>query len=162
MQEKWLEDFVALANSPSLIQAAETRNVTHPAFGRRIRALENWAGVPLVERGPNGISLNAAGRAFLVSAQEILDILKETKKLLQNPGYERLHRVRFASGRTLSHSVLPPLLGRLRGAVPAFQSQVTTTSLMGRQIFFCVTHTIHYRRKSMAAIMHMCVSAAIS
>jgi DNA-binding transcriptional LysR family regulator len=129
MQEKWLEDFVALANSPSLIQAAETRNVTHPAFGRRIRALENWAGVPLVERGPNGISLNAAGRAFLVSAQEILDILKETKKLLQNPGYERLHRVRFASGRTLSHSVLPPLLGRLRGAVPAFQSQVTTTSL---------------------------------
>jgi len=129
MQAKWLEDFVTLAKSHSLIQAAETRNVTHPAFGRRIRSLENWAGVPLVERGPNGISLNAAGRVFLVSAREILDILQETRKSLQQPGYERLHRIRFASGRTLSHSVLPPLLGKLRGTGPAFQSQVTTTSL---------------------------------
>ncbi len=129
MQIKWLEDFAALAKSPSLIQAAEMRNVTHPAFGRRIRALEDWAGVPLLERKSSGVSLNPAGRAFLVSALEILDILRETHKTLQQPGYERMHKVRFASGRTLSHSVLPRLLSRLRDAIPPFQSQVTTTSL---------------------------------
>ncbi|OWT57548.1 LysR family transcriptional regulator [Candidimonas nitroreducens] len=148
MQIKWLEDFVALAKSPSLVHAAHERNVTHPAFGRRIRALESWAGVPLIERGPNGIALTAAGRTLLASASEVLDILRETHKTLQLPGYERLHKVRFAAGRTLSHSVLPRLLTRLRGVAPAFQSQVTTTSLqygiemlMDEEVDFLLCHT---------------------
>ncbi|MYN12329.1 LysR family transcriptional regulator [Pusillimonas sp. TS35] len=129
MQVKWLDDFVALANSPSLFHAAQARNVTHPAFGRRIRALEEWAGVPLLDRGPQGVALNAAGRAFLASATEILDILRDTRAALHEPAHERVRKVHFASGRTLSHSVLPPLLTRVRKAMPTFQAQVTTTSL---------------------------------
>ena len=50
MQLKWLEDFTALAQARSFTRAAELRHVTHPAFGRRIRALEAWAGTPLVDR----------------------------------------------------------------------------------------------------------------
>ena len=40
MQIKWLEDFLMLAQERSFTRAAELRHVTHPAFGRRIRALE--------------------------------------------------------------------------------------------------------------------------
>ena len=40
MQIKWLEDFKELAKTRSFSRAAENRNVTHPAFGRRIKALE--------------------------------------------------------------------------------------------------------------------------
>ena len=40
MQLKWLEDFIVLAQERSFTRAAELRHVTHPAFGRRIRALE--------------------------------------------------------------------------------------------------------------------------
>ncbi|WP_241119334.1 helix-turn-helix domain-containing protein, partial [Achromobacter xylosoxidans] len=36
---KLLEDLIALAQSGSFVRAAEARHVTHPAFGRRIRAL---------------------------------------------------------------------------------------------------------------------------
>ena len=50
MQLEWLEDFIELAQVRSLSRAAENRCVTHPAFGRRIRALEDWAGVALIER----------------------------------------------------------------------------------------------------------------
>lgn len=50
MQIKWLEDFAALAQARSFSRAAELRHVTHPAFGRRIKALEAWAGTPLIER----------------------------------------------------------------------------------------------------------------
>lgn len=46
MQLKWLEDFIVLAQERSFTRAAELRHVTHPAFGRRIRALEEWAGTP--------------------------------------------------------------------------------------------------------------------
>ena len=40
MQLKWFEDFLALAQTRSFSRAAELRHVTHPAFGRRIKALE--------------------------------------------------------------------------------------------------------------------------
>ena len=37
---KLLQDLQALADTGSLYKAAERRHITHPAFGRRIRALE--------------------------------------------------------------------------------------------------------------------------
>jgi DNA-binding transcriptional LysR family regulator len=40
VQLEWLEDFIELARTRSLSRAAENRCGTHPAFGRRIRALE--------------------------------------------------------------------------------------------------------------------------
>ena len=41
---KWLEDFLSLADSRSFSRSAHERHVTQPAFSRRIRALEAWAG----------------------------------------------------------------------------------------------------------------------
>ena len=46
MDLKLLEDLAALAHERSFVRAAEARHVTHPAFGRRIRSLEAWVGVP--------------------------------------------------------------------------------------------------------------------
>jgi LysR family transcriptional regulator, hypochlorite-specific transcription factor HypT len=40
----YLLDFKALAETGSFSRAAFVRNVTQPAFSRRIRALEDWAG----------------------------------------------------------------------------------------------------------------------
>ena len=51
MHIKWLDDFVSLAKTRSFTRAAEERQVTLPAFGRRIKSLESWVGVPLVNRG---------------------------------------------------------------------------------------------------------------
>ena len=64
MQLKWLEDFIALAQERSFTRAAEIRHVTHPAFGRRIQALEAWAGTALVERSGGPVKLPPAGQAF--------------------------------------------------------------------------------------------------
>jgi DNA-binding transcriptional LysR family regulator len=50
----WLEDFSALAEYGSFVRAAEARHVTQPAFSRRVRALENWMGVELFVRTPQG------------------------------------------------------------------------------------------------------------
>ena len=61
MELNWLEDFLALAEHRNFSRAAEARHVTQPAFSRRIRALEDWVGTPLVVRAPQGVVLNAAG-----------------------------------------------------------------------------------------------------
>ena len=57
MQTQWLEDFIALEQTRSFTRAAELCHVTHPAFGRRIKALEAWAGASLVERGSSPVRL---------------------------------------------------------------------------------------------------------
>ena len=129
LNTKWLEDFVALSKAPNLFRAAEQRNVTHPAFGRRIRALEEWVGMPLVERNGQITTLNAAGRVFLASAQEVLDILQDTRLVLRQPGEVRVRKLSIATGRTLSHSILPGLLKGMRAVLPPFKVKVVTTSL---------------------------------
>ena len=50
MDQKLLEDFLSLYRHKSFSHAAQERNVTQPAFSRRIRALEEWLGVVLFDR----------------------------------------------------------------------------------------------------------------
>jgi DNA-binding transcriptional LysR family regulator len=69
MQLKWLEDLLALADAGSLVRAAERRHVTHPAFGRRIRALEAWAGAPLIDRAAPALRFTPQGEALLEGAR---------------------------------------------------------------------------------------------
>lgn len=72
MELKWLEDFVALAGLRSFSKAADERNVTQPAFSRRIRAIEEWFGVELVDRSTTPITLTAAGEDFLPHARRLI------------------------------------------------------------------------------------------
>lgn len=50
MKLAWLEDFLALIEAGTFSAAAARRNITQPAFSRRVRMLENWLGVALVDR----------------------------------------------------------------------------------------------------------------
>src|SRR3546814_12603033 len=66
MDIMWLEDFIKLADEGNFSRAAEARNLTQPAFSRRIRALEDWVGATLVDRDTHRIQLTEAGPAFRV------------------------------------------------------------------------------------------------
>lgn len=59
MELKWLEDVIALLEEGSMSRAAMRRNVTQPAFSRRLRSLEDWLGVQLLERRANSVILRA-------------------------------------------------------------------------------------------------------
>ncbi len=69
LELKWLEDFLAVAGSGNFSRAAEARHVTQPAFSRRLKALEMWIGVPLLDRSSYPITLTAAGVKFLPIAE---------------------------------------------------------------------------------------------
>ena len=45
IETKWLYDFLTLEKCRNFSQAAVSRNVSQPAFSRRIRALEQAIGV---------------------------------------------------------------------------------------------------------------------
>ncbi len=72
MEVNWLKDFLAVASTGNFSRAAETRNVTQPAFSRRLKALEMWMGVPLLDRSSYPITLTPAGARFLPVAERVV------------------------------------------------------------------------------------------
>jgi DNA-binding transcriptional LysR family regulator len=106
MQLSWLEDFVELARTRSFSRAAENRFVTHPAFGRRIRALENWVGTELVERS-QPLNLTPAGVQFLDAATHALDVLLSSRAQLQDAEVQPEQSLKIATGRTLATTFFP-------------------------------------------------------
>ena len=84
MELKWLEDFLRLARTGSFSRSAVERHVTQPAFGRRIRALEGWLGVALVDRSTYPTALPPEGRLFLETAEEPVRRLHASRDALRD------------------------------------------------------------------------------
>lgn len=72
MNFEWLEDFVMLARDGNFSRAAEHRNITQPAFSRRIHSLEEWVGAPLFHRTTRGVLPTLAGESLLAYADDIV------------------------------------------------------------------------------------------
>lgn len=130
MQLKWLEDFIVLAQERSFTRAAELRHVTHPAFGRRIRALEAWAGTPLVERGSGGpVTLTSAGQSFLETAGHLARSLTQSHEELQSLAGRQARTVTLATGRTLARTVVADWLVRLQPILQGGELCIRTRAL---------------------------------
>ena len=114
MQTKWLEDLIALSQTGSLTRAAEQRHVTHPAFGRRIRALEAWAGAPLVERRGTSVRLTSQGEKLLGFAQQVVPAMEQARSEIGGTGaHGQPATVTLATGRTLARTVAADWLARI-------------------------------------------------
>ena len=80
MELEWLQDFVSLANTGSFSHAAEQRHISQSAFSRRIQALENWLGTPLVDRHTHPVSLTDAGSQLVQTATQVLRTIYKTRE----------------------------------------------------------------------------------
>ena len=56
MDMNWLRDFECLARTLNFTRASNERNITQSAFSRRIKALENWVGLPSIRDADRGDS----------------------------------------------------------------------------------------------------------
>lgn len=129
MQVKWLEDLIALAETRSFTRAAEQRHVTHPAFGRRIRELERWAGVPLVVRGGAPVSLTAAGDTLLRQARQTVEGLAAAQRELRGDAPSGQPVFTLGTGRTLARTVAADWLWRVRALTAQARVQVRTSAM---------------------------------
>lgn len=130
MDIKLIEDLIALRRHGSFVRAAEARHVTHPAFGRRIRALEAWAGVPLVARERAPVRLTAAGEALLVEAEPLLGSLVRVRAQWQQRSADPdTLTLRVGTGRTLAHSLVADWLARLRPVWRAHRVELRTAAM---------------------------------
>lgn len=107
MELVWLEDFAALAEYGSFVRAADARHITQPAFSRRIRSLENWIGVDLFIRTPQGATLTEAGKHILASAQDAASRLYRIRAEAQEVAGKAAKTLQFAATHSLSFTFFP-------------------------------------------------------
>ncbi len=121
-----LHAFALVGETRSLTRAAARLNVSQPAISKRIRALEEWLGVPLVERRANRIALTRAGADYAAALREGFSVLQGATDALVKPPPGPL-RVRAYT--TWALRWLIPRLPRYYALKPDNPVEVTTSLL---------------------------------
>lgn len=107
LDTEWLEDFVALAAAQNFSRAAEARRITQPAFSRRIKMLEDWAGAPLFERLPRRVLLTPAGEQFRPYAQSIIRDIQQARDEARSAAGKSETTLAIAATHALSFTFFP-------------------------------------------------------
>ncbi|HEX6958339.1 MAG TPA: LysR family transcriptional regulator [Ferrovibrio sp.] len=146
MEISWLEDFKALVECLNFSRAAEIRNVTQPAFSRRVRALENWIGTPLFDRDTHRLRLTPAGEKFRLVAEEVLRRLQQGRQEALDAG-SAASSLRFISTHALSLSFFPhwlreiePVLGSTTVRLMADNMQGCERRMLQGEAHFLLCH----------------------
>lgn len=130
MRLDWLEDFIELARTGSFSGAAQNRYVTHPAFGRRIRAVEEWVGTPLIIRS-QPIKLTSAGMIFLEAAIEVVERLSVVKAQLVDSYQPSEYTLRITTGRALASLFFPQWYKETVEDLGFFHAHISTSGTKG-------------------------------
>lgn len=80
----WFKDLRRLARAGNFSQAARQGSISQPAFSRRIKALEDWVGAPLVDRSTHPVTLTAAGTQMLEAGEQALDRLEAERTQIRD------------------------------------------------------------------------------
>jgi LysR family transcriptional regulator, hypochlorite-specific transcription factor HypT len=113
IESKWLEDFLALADVRNFSMAAKIRNVTQPAFSRRIKALEHMVGTELVDRSKTPVSLTPSGRLFRITARSLMNQMVDGIGQLSDLSKLGGNIVRVAAAHSLATSLVPSIQPKL-------------------------------------------------
>ncbi len=128
MDIKWIEDFLSLAATRNFSRSADHRNVTQPAFSRRIRALEAWIGAELVDRSSYPLTLTTAGTLFNEAAAEALKLLTDVRDQLQQQQVAD-NMLRVTAGHSLALSFLPDWLDQLNAVGGNIHAHISATNI---------------------------------
>lgn len=129
MDLNWLRDFECLARTLNFTRAADKRNITQSAFSRRIKALESWVGLPLINRATYPVQLSEAGQQFLPIAIASIARLSEARQTLRDADKGDARLIRFAVLHTISVNYLAPRLEQIQALMPELRSRVRSDSL---------------------------------
>src|SRR3954469_19819757 len=119
MELRHLRYFVAVAEELHFGRAAARLHIAQPPLSRQIRDLEREVGTPLFERVPRGVTLTAAGRAFLPEARLTLAQAERAQRTAERAARGEIGRLRVGFVEAVRDAgVLPEVLGFFRLHLP--------------------------------------------
>nr|WP_315594472.1 LysR substrate-binding domain-containing protein [uncultured Cupriavidus sp.] len=129
MQLKWIEDLLAIEQTRSFSRASELRFVTQSALSRRVKSLEDWVGVELVDRGTYPVELTPAGRRFCEQSKESVGAITELRSELRQEAKMPGRSIQIAAGHTLSLTFLPKWLKQFHQQTGDFNARVVAANV---------------------------------
>ncbi len=128
MDLRWLDDVLTLLEEGNLTRAAERRNITQPAFSRRIRAFETWLGTPVLDRKTNRVAISPALASNEMEIRALASRLKELRTKVAH--YEPTNStVPIAAQHAPVHSMFPDLALRAKDAFPGLNFRLRAGNL---------------------------------
>ena len=118
VSSRQLRAVIALARFRSFVAAAGSLGVSQPALSRAIQRLERSLGVVLFSRSTRLVSLTAAGRDFLPTAERLLNDLDRHLGRMRELAERQRGYVVVASLMSLAHHVLPAATAAYRKRFP--------------------------------------------
>ena len=115
MESKWLEDFLLLLETGNFSKAAERRHLSQPAFSRRIQALEEWLGVPLVNRDRKPITFTPLALEYQTEIRNLLGNMYRIRSQMRAED-SGTNRIVLAAQHTLSTEYVPQLIRHLESS----------------------------------------------
>lgn len=129
MELKWLEDYLALVDAQNFTLAAAARNVSQPAFSRRIQALEAWLGIELVDRRKKPMQFTAIAKEHETALRLLVNAAYQTRAQIQSSRLDHLKLTVAAQHSLLVSSFLPKFLDKLSVRVPNIHYNVVSENM---------------------------------
>ena len=129
MELEWFEDFLSVARTGNFSRSAEERSMTQSAFSRRIRALELWLGVTLIDRSTYPTRLTSAGQVFRDTAADTLRRLYAVRDELRDASSAPRDFISFSAMHSISVSFFPSWLLRLEHSLGPLDCRVTSDNM---------------------------------
>lgn len=105
-----VQAFVAIAEQGSFRKAADTLHITQTAVTQRLRNLESFLGVTLVERTTRSVALTNIGQDFLPQGRRLLRELSDALGEIRETGKAQRGDVTVACVPTAGMRFLPQIL----------------------------------------------------
>lgn len=116
-----LQYLVALAETRHFGRAAGQCHVSQPTLSAQLRKLEDFLGVPLIERRPRQVALTPAGEAIVARARRMLQDADDIRALARASQDPLTGRLKIGLIPTIGPYLLPIVAPRLQKALPKLQ-----------------------------------------
>jgi LysR family transcriptional regulator, hypochlorite-specific transcription factor HypT len=112
MRLEWIEDILAVAEHGSFQAACEKRNISQPAFSRRIRQIEDVLGVSLFDRTARPARVSPHVKDQLDRMRDLSAGLRDLTAALRDVEGTRRRRIVIASQHAIAATTTPLIIGR--------------------------------------------------
>ena len=135
MTLKQLEYFLAIAEAGHITAAAKNLNISQPPLSLQLKALEDELGVQLFERDKRNLTITHEGLILKERAMEILQMVNDTVRELQNLGIDAQGTIRIGTVASAATHLLPERIVIFRRDHPnvdfqIFEGNTTTVTEM--------------------------------
>lgn len=128
MNMLWFDDVLALLEERNMTRAAARRNITQPAFSRRIRSFEEWLGIEVLDRKSNRVEISPALVSNEAEIRSLIARLNDlrTKITQHDPAISVMS---IAATHAAVYSTFPDMALRARATFQGLRFRLRTANL---------------------------------